>query len=111
MFNEHIPSYQLHMGQQIRAVPRDATTPRGPKLGCIPVGGMDLVVNDYIFGCVQRGAVLAYPVEIPAAEPAAQKPAEQVAAAAEPTSEKVAEKPAEQVSAPAAEPAAEKENV
>lgn len=70
---EHIPSYQLHMGQRILAVPRDATTPRGPKFGPIPAEGMELVVTDYIFGCVQRGAILAYPVP----------PAEQVAEPAE----------------------------
>lgn len=98
MSNEHIPSYQLHMGQRILAVPRDATTPRGPKLGCIPVGGMELRVDDYILGCIQRGALLAYPVEAPT---------EQVAEVVEPAA---AQLPTEHVPAPA-EPAAEKETI
>lgn len=57
---EFIPPALLRSGQRVFAVPRDATTPRGHKLGFIPAGGMELAVNEYILGCAQRGAMRCY---------------------------------------------------
>ncbi len=60
ILREHIPVNQLRGGEVVFVVPRDATTPRAPKLGPIPEGGSDLAVTEYILGCAQRGAVICY---------------------------------------------------
>ena len=72
---EHIPSYQLHMGQRVYVVPRDDSTPRGPKLNPIPLQGMEVRVDDYLYGCIQRGALLAYSLKVLECQAAPQSPA------------------------------------
>lgn len=61
----HIPSYQIQPLSRVYVIPRDATTPRGPKLEPIPLAGMEVVVDDYLFGCIQRGALTACGPEEP----------------------------------------------
>lgn len=71
----HISVHEVQAGARVFVIPRDASTPRGPKLDPIPKGGMEVVVTDYIFGCMQRGSVTAYgPEEV--AEPTAPAAAE-----------------------------------
>jgi len=67
---KHIPVHEIQAGSRVYVLPRDHSTPRGPKLDSIPKEGMTVRVDDYVFGAIQRGALIAYgPDE--AAEPAA----------------------------------------
>lgn len=89
----HIPSYQIQPLSRVYVIPRDATTPRGPKLDPIPLAGMEVVVDDYLFGCIQRGALTACGPEEPdelaaleppgAVPPVAEEPPAAVSAAPE----------------------------
>ncbi len=55
-----IPAHQLRAGQQVFVEPQHAEMPRGRKLDSIEAGGQLVRVDDYIHGCVARGALLAY---------------------------------------------------
>jgi hypothetical protein len=65
---EFISPQSLRGGARVYCVPRDESTPRGAKLGMIPLAGMELAVNEYILGCAQRGAVRCYEIAAPAAD-------------------------------------------
>lgn len=71
----HIPSYHIQPLSRVYVIPRDATTPRGPKLDPIPLAGMEVVVDDYLFGCIQRGALTACGPEEPDELAAGESPA------------------------------------
>lgn len=88
----HIPSYQIQPLSRVYVIPRDATTPRGPKLDPIPLAGMEVVVDEYLFGCIQRGALTACGPEEPD-EPAAPTAPEPPAAA--PAAPELDSKPAD----------------
>lgn len=60
MNRRHIPVHEVAAGARVFVVPRDNSTPRGPGLDAIPRDGMELQVNDYIHGAIQRGALVAY---------------------------------------------------
>jgi hypothetical protein len=64
MARQHIPSHAVSTGARVFVVPRDSSTPRGPNLGDIPTDGMEVQINDYIAGCLQRGALIAYGPDI-----------------------------------------------
>lgn len=55
-----IPAHELRHGQSVYIEPRAADVSRGHKLDNIDAGGQWAKVNDYIHGCVARGAVLAW---------------------------------------------------
>jgi len=63
MRRRHIPIQEVAAGSRIFVVPRDDSTPRGPGLGPIPTEGMVVVADDYIVGCIARGALVAYEAE------------------------------------------------
>lgn len=63
----HIPIHEVATGSRVFVVPRDSSTPRGPRLEPVPVEGCEVLVDDYVYGCIQRGALLAYGPEEPAA--------------------------------------------
>lgn len=71
-----IPTHHIQIGARYFVVPRDESTPRGPKLGAIPKAGADLAVDDYLFGAIQRGAALAYGPKEPATPEPATPPAQ-----------------------------------
>jgi hypothetical protein len=73
----HIPVHEVQAGSRVFVIPRDHSTARGPKLDPIPKEGMDVRVDDYLFGCIQRGALTAYGPE-EAAPPAAPAASESV---------------------------------
>jgi hypothetical protein len=60
MRRRHLPVSQVQFGARVFVVPREAGMPRGPHLDAIPAGGAELVVDDYVFGAIQRGALTAY---------------------------------------------------
>jgi len=55
-----IPAHQLRLGQQVFVEPQHADMPRGRKLDALDAGGQFVQVDDYIHGCVARGALLAF---------------------------------------------------
>lgn len=60
MRRKHIPICAVSLGQRAFVLPRGEGIPRGPGLGPIPPEGMVLILTDYLFGAIQRGAVSAY---------------------------------------------------
>jgi hypothetical protein len=75
MARRHIPSYEVVFGAEVFVVPRDATIPRGPRLGPIAKAGAVVRVDDYVLGCIQRGALTAYSVAEEASSPPSIAPA------------------------------------
>ena len=55
-----IPAHQLRTGQQVFVEPQHAEMPRGRKLDALEAVGQLVLVDDYIHGCVARGALLAF---------------------------------------------------
>jgi len=66
-----IPAHELHAGQRVFVKPLTPDLPRGPGLSAFPVEGSAATVGDYLFGCAQRGALLAFEL-LPDPEPAAE---------------------------------------
>ncbi len=70
-----IPAHELRSGSRVFVEPHHAADiPRAAKLDAIDAAGQWMTVNDYVFGLVARGAVVAWSGEKVAAAPVQEKP-------------------------------------